>query len=115
MRLQMSEQGEFAMWMAIGAGQVAFWVAMLPLVRAWADRIRSRGHPEIAGGEARIAELEARLDRMEQRAPITGEVDAQNHRQADLEERLDFTERLLTRVDAGAQHLPLPRAGQVDS
>jgi hypothetical protein len=111
----MSGEGEFAMWLAIGAGQVAFWVAVHPLFRAWADRIRSRGRPEIAGGESRIAELEGRLDRMEQRSPITGEVDAQYQRIAELEERLDFTERMLTRVGAGGRHLPSPPAGQVDS
>jgi len=110
-----TEQGEFAMWLAIGAGQVAFWVALSPLFRAWADRIRARGRPEIAGGEARIAELEARLERLEGHAPVTGEVDAQNQRLGDLEERLDFAERVLTRVDAGGHHLPAPRAGQVDS
>lgn len=111
----MSGEGEFAMWLAIGVGQVAFWMAMYPLIKAGAERIKSKGHPEIAGGEARIAELEARLDRMEQRAPITGEVDAQHQRLAELEERLDFTERVLTRVDAGGRHLPSPPAAQVDS
>lgn len=115
MRIQMSGEGEFAMWLAIGAGQVAFWVAMYPLVNAWADRIRGRGRPEIAGGETRIAELEARLERMEHRAPITGETEAQYQRLAELEERLDFAERVLTQVDAGDRHLPPPRAGQVDS
>lgn len=88
---------------------------MSPILRAWADRIRSKSRPEIAGGEARIAELEARLDRLEQRAPITGEVDAQYQRMAELEERLDFAERLLTQVDAGGRHLPNPLDGQLDS
>jgi|GEM_PF-1205676 len=106
----MSEAGEFAMWLAIGGGQVAFWVAMSPLIKAWAERIRGKGQPEIAGGEARIGELEARLERMELRSPITGEVDAQDHRLAELEERLDFTERLLTRVDPAGRHLASPPA-----
>lgn len=111
----MSAEGEFAMWLAIGAGQVAFWVAMSPIVRAWADRIRAKGRPEIAGGEERIAELEARLERMEGRAPITGEVEAQYQRLAELEERLDFTERLLTRAEAGGRHLPSPGGDRLDS
>lgn len=115
MRLQMSGEGEFAMWLAIGAGQVAFWIALSPLFRAWADRIRAKGRPEIAGGEARIAELEARLERLEVRAPVTGEVEAQDHRLAELEERLDFTERLLTRADPAARHLPSAGAGRLDS
>ena len=33
----MSEAGEFAMWLAIGAGQIAFWYALSPLIRAFAD------------------------------------------------------------------------------
>lgn len=111
----MSEQGEFAMWIAVGMGQVAFWIAMYPLVSAWAERIKGRGRPEISGGEARIAELEARLERMELRSPVTGEVDAQDQRLAELEERLDFTERMLTQVDAGGRHLPPSPAAQVDS
>lgn len=111
----MSGEGEFAMWLAIGAGQVAFWIVLSPIFKAAADRIRARGRPEIVGGEARIAELEARLERLEGRAPVTGEVDAQSHRLADLEERLDFAERVLTQVDAGGRHLPPPRAGRVDS
>lgn len=110
MRIQMSGEGEFAMWIAIGMGQVAFWIAMYPLVGAWAERIRAKGRPEISGGEARIAELEARLERMELRSPITGEVDAQDHRLAELEERLDFTERMLTRAEPAGHHLPPPPA-----
>lgn len=110
----MTEAGEFAMWVAIGAGQFALWWALSPIFIALADRIRARGRPEIAGGEARIVELEARLERLEQRGPVTGEVEAQEHRLADLEERLDFTERLLTRVEGSGRPLPPPPAGRVD-
>lgn len=111
----MSPEGQFAMWLALGAGMVAFSIALSPIMQAWADRIRSKGRPEIAGGEARIAELEARLERVEGRSPITGEVEAQYQRVAELEERLDFAERLLTQVDAGARHLPPARGGHLDS
>ena len=38
----MTELGEFAMWLAIGAGQVAFWIAMYPIITSLADRIRGR-------------------------------------------------------------------------
>lgn len=106
----MSGEGEFAMWIAIGMGQVAFWIAMYPLVGAWAERIKGRGRPEIPGGEARLAELEARLDRMELRSPITGEVDAQDQRLGELEERLDFAERMLTRGDPVGRPLQAPPA-----
>jgi hypothetical protein len=111
----MTEFGEGMMWLAVGLGQVAFWFAVSPIIRAWSDRIRAKGRPEIPGGEARIAELEARLERLEGHAPITGEVEAQYQRVAELEERIDFAERLLTRADAGSQHLPQPRGGPLDS
>lgn len=93
----MSESGEFAMWLAVGAGQLAFWWAMSPLIRAFADRIARRG----AGGE-RLELLEARLSALEQRNPATGEVELQQQRLAELEERVDFAERILTHHDSTA-------------
>jgi hypothetical protein len=95
----MSGEGEFAMWIAIGAGQIAFWIAMTPIIKAFAERISRRG-----GGPPaeRIEQLEARLAALEGRSPNTGEVDLQHERLAELEERLDFTERMLTQ-QAGAQ------------
>lgn len=82
----MTEGGEFAMWLAIGAGQIAAWFAVSPVIRAIADRIARRG----GGGE-----LEARVADLEQRALTTGETEAQFARLAELEERIDFAERLL--------------------
>ena len=87
----MSSAGEFAMWLAIGAGQIAFWWAVSPVLRAWADRIARR-----VPGHERLELLEARLAALEQRNPTTGEVEAQQARLAELEERVDFTERILT-------------------
>lgn len=87
----MTEAGEFAMWLAIGAGQLAFWWAIGPLIRALADRIARR-----APGHERLELLEARLAALEQRNPTTGEVELQQTRLAELEERVDFTERILT-------------------
>ena len=76
-----------AFWAAVAVGQVAFWVAMSPLIKAFAARVRSPG--VVAEGlEARVAALEAGR-------PITGEADAVRHQVLELEERLDFTERLL--------------------
>ncbi len=83
----MTELGEFGMWLAIGAGQVAFWVAISPLIRSVADRIRARGSAP--------ADVDARLVALESRSPITGETDAVQQRMLDMEERLDFTERML--------------------
>lgn len=80
------------MWLAIGAGQIAFWFAVSPLIRAFSERISRRGGPSAD----RLEQLEARLASLEGRSPITGEVELQQERIAELEERLDFTERLLT-------------------
>lgn len=92
----MSDVGEFAMWLSIGAGQVAFWWAMTPLIKAFADRIARRG----VGGE-RLELIDARLAALEARPPNTGEVELQHNRMAELEERLDFAERLLTQARPG--------------
>jgi hypothetical protein len=93
----MSGEGEFAMWIAIGMGQVAFWIAITPIIKAFANRIGGKG------GADQLLALEERLGALEQRGFTSGEVEAQFHRLAEVEERLDFTERMLaTRVD---QHL----------
>lgn len=81
------------MWLAIGAGQIAFWFAMSPLIKAFAERISRRG----GGASAeRLEHIEARLASLEGRSPNTGDVELQHERLAELEERLDFTERMLT-------------------
>ena len=95
----MSGEGEFAMWIAIGAGQIAFWIAMTPIIKAFAERISRKGGGPTA---ERIEQLEARLAALEGKSPTTGEVDLQHERLVELEERLDFTERMLTQ-QAGAQ------------
>ncbi len=95
----MSGEGEFAMWLAIGAGQIAFWIAMSPLIKAFAERISRKGGPSAE----RIEQLEARLAAIEGRSPITGEVELQQERLAELEERVDFAERLLTQQTGAAR------------
>ena len=94
----MSGEGEFAMWLAIGAGQLAFWWAVSPLIRAFADRSARKGGPSME----RLEQLESRLVSLEGRSPNTGEVEVQHERLAELEERLDFAERMLTQ-QAGAE------------
>lgn len=90
----MTESGEFAMWLAVGIGQLAFWMAMTPLIKAFANRISGKAN---AGA---LAEIEERLAMLEGRALTSGEVEAQFTRLAEVEERLDFTERMLaTRGD----------------
>ena len=96
----MSEAGQFAMWLAVGAASVGFWSTTYPLVRAWARRIEA---------PAAEADLLARLEALEQRGMDTGEVELTRQRMAELEERLDFAERLL------AQPREVPRvAGSVE-
>ncbi|MBA2292346.1 MAG: hypothetical protein H0W15_07820 [Gemmatimonadales bacterium] len=90
--------GDFAFWIAIGVGQVAFWAAMTPLIKAFARRIEGRGGSD----DVHIVALEARLTDIENRALTSGEVDNQFIRLAELEERVDFAERLLTQAKPGA-------------
>lgn len=63
---------------------IALFVLLRPLVRAWAGRLEGRS----ADGKLidAVNDMQARLDDMEQL----------HSRVAELEERLDFTERLLS-------------------
>ena len=79
--------GSFGFWIAIGLINMAFWGAMTPVLKAWAERIRGSVPPS--------ADIEARLEALEATRPVTGETDLVYRRIAELEERLDFTERLL--------------------
>jgi len=81
----------FAMIMlAIVAGAV---LILWPLARAIARRLE--------GGDrklrAEVEELRARLDAMEHQAIGSGEFEAADHRMYELEERVQFVERLLAR------------------
>ncbi len=85
----MSELGEFAMYGAIGLTMVGIFFG--PIARAVGRWIESKagGAPRrMVDLENRVAELEALL----QRTPAEGVPAA---RLAELEERLDFTERML--------------------
>lgn len=68
---------------ALAAGVIILW----PLMRAFARRLEGKSGTDPA--------LRADLDQMQQRL---GEVDALQHRVAELEERVDFTERLLAQA-----------------
>lgn len=85
--------GALGMWIAVGALGVSFWVAMTPVLKAFAERISGKH-----AGDERIAELEARLAALEQRGFTTGEVEQAYVRIAELEERVDFGERMLTQL-----------------
>lgn len=94
----MTELGEFGMYLAIAVTMGSFFGVTAPVFKALAKRLEGRS----ASDDARIAMLEARLDSMEGRALTSGEVDNQFVRIAELEERLDFAERLLTQRSEGA-------------
>ena len=80
----MSPAGELAMFLAIGAAAVGF--LFCPIGAALARRIAGRADPREAH-----AEIEQVSERM------TTEVDELRSRLAEVEERLDFAERLLAR------------------
>ena len=84
----MSEAGQFAMMLASGAVGVTFIIVVLhPLVNAFADRLRGK-----TGGA--VQDLDERLTRLEELG-LGGDHMASSQRLAELEERLDFTERML--------------------
>jgi hypothetical protein len=80
----MSPPGELAMFLAIGAAAVGLLFG--PIGSALARRLGGRTEP----GEAQ-AEIEQLSERM------TAEVDDLRSRLAEVEERIDFAERLLPR------------------
>ena len=80
----MTGAGELAMFLAIGAAAVG--VLFGPIGSALARRLVGRHEPEDAHAE--IEEMHVR---------VTAEVDNLRARLAEVEERLDFAERLLTR------------------
>ena len=82
----MTELGEFALYMASGAFGIVLLLVLKPLVVALAGRI---------GGGRGAGELEERVAALESRSPVTGETDAVYHRLVELEERLEFAERIL--------------------
>jgi Tfp pilus assembly protein PilO len=69
---------------------VALTIVFFPLMRALAKRVERGAGEQALQGE--LEELRARL----------AEVEATQHRLADIEERLDFAERLLARGPAPA-------------
>jgi len=72
----------------IFGGGAAFLLAISPIGRAVADRIRGKG---LSGGGERIVHLQ------ESHEALLEEVDGLRQEVGDLQERIDFTERLLAR------------------
>jgi hypothetical protein len=86
-----SPPGELAMFLAIGAAAVGLFFG--PIGMALGRRLSGRAHTHAQ------AELE------DMNAQVTAEMDDLRRRLGEVEERLDFAERLLT-DDAAANQLP---------
>jgi|CXWL01.1.fsa_nt_gi hypothetical protein len=93
--------GALGFWIAMAVIGASFFAAVTPVIKAFAERI--------SGGNAeRMAELESRIAHLEERGLTSGEVEAAYGRLAEMEERVEFTERMLTqradqpRIEGGA-------------
>ncbi len=93
----MELEGALAIFFIFGGGAV-FLFAISPIGRAIADRIRGKG--QVGGGE-RIVHLQ------ESHEALLDEVDSLRQEVTDLQERVDFTERLLAK-DREQARLPQP-------
>jgi hypothetical protein len=92
----MQHGGPPAVVMIVGAALTALVIILWPLMRAFARRLEGKGNVDTAL-RADVDQLQARL----------GEVDILQGRVAELEERLDFTERLLAQAhEAQSRGLP---------
>ncbi len=91
----MELEGTLAIFFIFGGGAV-FLFAISPIGRAIADRIRGKG--QVGGGE-RIVHLQ------ESHEALLDEVDSLRQEVTDLQERVDFTERLLAK-DRDQMRLP---------
>jgi hypothetical protein len=79
----MSGAGEVAMFLALGAAALGLFFG--PLGSALAHRL---------GGRSQTADIPGEIEELGTR--VTAEMDDLRHRLAEVEERLDFAERLLT-------------------
>jgi len=78
-------EGVLAVFFIFGGGAV-FLLAISPIGRALADRIRGRG---LGGADQQIRSLQDSHDELME------EMEGLRHEVVDLQERVDFTERLL--------------------
>lgn len=86
--------------MVILAGLVFTGVMLWPIIRALSRRLEGARNTKL---QAELDDIRARLEALEQRAVTSGEFDQAQHRLYDIEERLDFAERMLTRPDMSKQ------------
>lgn len=93
----MTELGQFALFMAVGAGAIGIFFG--PIGKAIGRLIEGRRRD--GGSDTVASDLQARVEQLE--------LESERMRMAELEERLDFAERMLTNIEPSA---PLP--GRLD-
>jgi Tfp pilus assembly protein PilO len=87
----MSEWGAPVLVMIVALGLLAATIILWPVMRALGRRLEGKGSADPA--------LRAELEQLQHRL---GEVDHLQQRVAELEERIDFTERMLARAQTPA-------------
>jgi hypothetical protein len=95
----MNDGGPPAIVMIVFLGLLATTIILWPVMRAFARRLEGKGVTDPV--------LHAEVEQLQHRL---GEVDSLQQRVAELEERIDFTERMLARAQAPAA-LPGDGAG----
>ncbi len=85
----LNEGGPPVVLLIVIAALAATVVILWPIMRAFGRRLEGKGHGDAA--------LRVEVEQLQQRL---GEVDHLHHRVAELEERIDFAERMLARPGA---------------
>jgi hypothetical protein len=89
--LFLSDSGAPVLVMIVALSLLAATIILWPIMRSLGRRLEGRGTGDPA--------LRAELEQLQQRL---GEMEVLQHRVAELEERIDFTERMLARGQAPA-------------
>ncbi len=98
MMLQGTQSGEFGMALALGAVAICLiFVVLRPLMAALMHRIARHD-------DESLLELEARVARLEEGGMMGALPSQTEQRVAELEERLDFAERLLAQPRTPGSH-----------
>jgi coproporphyrinogen III oxidase-like Fe-S oxidoreductase len=87
---------------AAGAGAIGLaFVFGVTMIANWNRRQRAEWKHLTEAGDLvhELDDFRMRLEDLERRGLVSGEVESQHARLAELEERLDFAERLLARPD----------------
>lgn len=87
----LNDGGPPAIVMIVFMALLATTIILWPIMRAFGRRLEGKALPDPA--------LHAEIEQLQQRL---GEVDVLHQRVAELEERIDFTERMLARAPAQA-------------